>query len=111
MIALFAYIVFNLLKFFLQLLLINFHLIHPSGRVVNVEAVTSNHKYANDKSYYTKKAYQETIKTKDKSEAILKLLGKIKDKRDLFLGKDGKKYPYSNALQAKKMNLLALFVF
>ncbi len=79
----------------------DFHLIHPSGRVVNVEAVTSNHKYANDKSYYTKKAYQETIKTKDKSEAILKLLGKIKDKRDLFLGKDGKKYPYSNLEHVK----------
>ena len=27
------------------------------------------------------------------------------------LDKDTKKYPYSNALQAKKMNLLALFVF
>lgn len=79
----------------------DFHLIHPSGRVVNVEAVTSNHKYANDKNYYTKEAYKETIESKDKSEAILKLLGKIKDKRDLFLGKDGKKYPYSNLTHVK----------
>jgi len=80
----------------------DFHLIHSSGRVVNVEAVTSNHKDVTNKSYYTKEAYKETIENKSKDEAILKLLGKIKDKRDLFVGRDGKKYPYSELEHVKE---------
>lgn len=90
----------------------DFHLIHSSGRVVNVEAVTSNHKDVTNKSYYTKEAYKETIENKSKDEAILKLLGKIKDKRDLFVGRDGKKYPYSELEHVKgKPFVLAIAPF
>ncbi len=77
----------------------DFHLIHPSGRIVNVEAVTSNHRLANTKEYYTDEYYKNFINEKDdeqKTESIIKLIGKIKDKRDLFVGKDGKKFPYSS---------------
>lgn len=82
----------------------DFNLIHSSGRIVNVEAVTSNNKLTNSKDYYTKEAYQETINTKNDDgsrDAILKLLGKIKDKKDLFIGKDNKKFPYSKLEHVK----------
>ena len=93
----------------------DFNLIHSSGRIINVEAVTSNNQLSNNKDYYEKKAYQETINTKnDESsrDAILKLLGKIKDKKDLFLGKDNKKFPYSKLEHVKdKPFVLALAPF
>lgn len=76
----------------------DFNLIHSSGRMISVEAVTSNNQLSNNKDYYLKKAYKETINTKNNNnsrDAILKLLGKIKDKKDLFIGKDNKKFPYS----------------
>lgn len=81
----------------------DFNLIHSSGRIINVEAVTSNNKSSNDKDYYTQKAYQEyiSIKNDDSSEAILKLLGKLKDKKDLFIGKNNKKFPYSELEHVK----------
>ena len=90
----------------------DFHLIHSSGRIVNVEAVTSKNKDVSNKNYYTQEAYKETIENKSKDEAILKLLGKIKDKRDLFLGNNGKKYPYSKLDHVKgKPFVLAIAPF
>ena len=93
----------------------DFNLIHSSGRIVNVEAVTSNNKLTNNKDYYTKEAYQETINTKNDDgsrDAILKLLGKIKDKKDLFIGKDNKKFPYSELEHVKdKPFVIALAPF
>lgn len=79
----------------------DFHLIHSSGRIINVEAVTSNNQASTDKNYYTQEAYKETIENKNTNEAILKLVGKIKDKKDLFLGQGGKKYPYSKLEHVK----------
>ncbi|AXX95699.1 hypothetical protein [Arcobacter ellisii] len=76
----------------------DFNLIHSSGRTVNVEAVTSNNKSSNDEGYYSEKAFNETINTKKNDgskDSILKLLGKIKDKKDLFVGINNKKNPYS----------------
>ena len=75
----------------------DFNLTHSSGRIVNVEAVSSNNKLNENKEYYTKSAYKE-IDSKSKENfdfATLKLLGKLKDKKDLFIGINNKKYPYS----------------
>lgn len=79
----------------------DFYLIHSSGKIVNIEAVTSNNQASSDKDYYTQESVEKTIENKNINEAILKLLGKIKDKKDLFLGKDGKKYPYSKLEHVK----------
>jgi hypothetical protein len=81
----------------------DFNLTHNSGRIVNIEAVTSNHKFNEKKEYYTKSAHKESIDSKKDNLdfATLKLLGKLKDKRDLFIGvedkktKKPKKFPYS----------------
>lgn len=93
----------------------DFNLIHSSGRIINVEAVTSNNKSSNDKDYYTKEAYQDTINKKNNDgsrDEILKLLGKIKDKKDLFIGKDNKKFPYSELEHVKnKPFVIALAPF
>ena len=93
----------------------DFHLIHSSGRIINVEAVTSNNKLSNDKEYYTSEAFKETINTKNDDnsrEGILKLLGKIKDKKDLFIRKDNKKFPYSKLEHVKgKPFVIALAPF
>ena len=93
----------------------DFNLIHSSGRIVNVEAVTSNNQLSNNKDYYSKNAYQETVSTKNddaSQNAILKLLGKIKDKKDLFIGKNNKKSPYSTLEHVKnKPFILALAPF
>ena len=75
----------------------DFNLTHNSGRIINVEAVSSNNKLNENKEYYTKSAYKE-IDSKSKENfdfATLKLLGKLKDKKDLFIGINNKKYPYS----------------
>ena len=75
----------------------DFNLTHSSGRIVNVEAVSSNNKLNENKEYYTKSAYKE-IDSKSNENfdfATLKLLGKLKDKKDLFIGINNKKYPYS----------------
>ena len=66
----------------------DFNLTHSSGRIVNVEAVSSNNKLNENNEYYTKAAYKE-IDSKRKENfdfATLKLLGKLKDKKDLFIG-------------------------
>jgi len=81
----------------------DFNLTHNSGRIINVEAVSSNNKLNEDKDYYTKSAYKKSIDSKkDNLDFVtLKLLGKLKDKRDLFIGveekktKKPKKFPYS----------------
>ena len=93
----------------------DFNLIHSSGRIINVEAVTSNNKLLNDKEYYTQKAFQDTVNTKNEDssrESILKLLGKIKDKKDLFIGKNNKMFPYSKLeLVKNKPFVIALAPF
>lgn len=71
----------------------DFNLIHSSGRTLNVEAVTSNSGLSNNEKLHQKTADKKN--TKKSKSAVLKLLGKIKDKRDIFIGKDDKKFPYS----------------
>ncbi len=81
----------------------DFNLTHKSGRIINVEAVSSNNKLNEKKEYYTKSAHKESLDSKKENYdfATLKLLGKLKDKKDLFIGlKDKKtqkpkKFPYS----------------
>ncbi|NQY07487.1 MAG: hypothetical protein HRT68_15150, partial [Flavobacteriaceae bacterium] len=77
----------------------DFCLISKTGKVVNVEAVTTNNPRNKDKSYYSSQAISESISQCDQDfldESTIKLLGKMRDKRDLFIGKDGKKHPYSS---------------
>lgn len=76
----------------------DFHLIHGSGRRVNVEAVTANNKNNESSDYYSATSFKESMNLSDKEfldQSTIKLAGKIKDKNDLFVGKNGKKYPYS----------------
>jgi hypothetical protein len=75
----------------------DFNLTHNSGRIINVEAVSSNNKLNGQKEYYTKSAHKESIDSKKENFdfATLKLLGKLKDKKDLFIGINDKKFPYS----------------
>lgn len=75
----------------------DFNLTHNSGRIINVEAVSSNNKLNEKKEYYSKSAYKESIDSKKENLdfATLKLLGKLKDKKDLFIGINDKKFPYS----------------
>lgn len=68
----------------------DFLLEHESGRYLNVEAVTSN-KPTNNEIDATKLSGEDFL-----NFSSLKLLRKINDKRDLFLGKNGKKNPYSS---------------
>ncbi|MCX6073619.1 MAG: hypothetical protein NTY39_04790 [Campylobacterales bacterium] len=76
----------------------DFNLTHDSGRVINVEAVSSNNKLNETKDYYTKSAVKKSLDSKKENFdfATLKLLGKIKDKKDIFIGSNGKKFPYSS---------------
>lgn len=77
----------------------DFHLKHISGRLVNVEAVTSNNRLNQSEEYYSDKSIKEYAEIGGKdflNQSTIKLAGKIKDKLDLFLGKDGKKHPYSS---------------
>ena len=75
----------------------DFNLTHNSGRIINVEAVSSNNKLNEKKEYYSKSALKESIDSKKENLdfATLKLLGKLKDKKDLFIGINDKKFPYS----------------
>lgn len=77
----------------------DFCLISKTGEIVNVEAVTTNNPRNKDKSYYSSQAISESTSQGDQDfldESTIKLLGKMRDKRDLFIGKDGKKHPYSS---------------
>ncbi|MEY8198558.1 MAG: hypothetical protein RPS47_04900 [Colwellia sp.] len=82
----------------------DFCLISETGGVVNVEAVTTNNRRNKDKSYYEIGAVNDS-KPKDNQEFLdestIKLLGKMRDKRDLFIGKNGKRHPYSSLEHVK----------
>lgn len=82
----------------------DFHLIHGSGRKVNVEAVTSNNRNNEEQQYYNCTTIQNALKRSNEqflNQSTLKLIGKIKDKHDLFLGRNGKKHPYSSLEHVK----------
>jgi len=76
----------------------DFCLHHPSGRSLNVEAVTANHKSNREEDYYSKQSYSDSTVQDDErfyDLSAIKLMGKIRDKRDLFLA-GNKKHPYSS---------------
>lgn len=82
----------------------DFYLTHPSGRHVCVEAVTSNNQLNENYEYYTTKSFSESIHIDngdflDKSS--IKLIGKLKDKRDLLIGAKSKKHCYSSLPHVK----------
>lgn len=82
----------------------DFCLTSKNGKVVNVEAVTTNHPQNKNKSYYEGKAISEAAAQDNLDfldQSTVKLLGKIRDKRDLFIGKNGKKHPYSSLEHVK----------
>ncbi|HDY8140489.1 TPA: hypothetical protein RQL16_003290 [Vibrio vulnificus] len=75
----------------------DFNLIHKSGQVVNVEAVTANNKENESDDYYSSESFRSAIDMANDEfldQSTIKLAGKIKDKRDLFIGVKDKKYPY-----------------
>ncbi|WP_218950977.1 hypothetical protein [Desulfoluna butyratoxydans] len=72
-----------------------FFLKHKSGRELNVEAVTSN-KPSENEINATEMSEEDFL-----NYSSLKLLRKISDKRDLFLGDGGKKHPYSSLEHVK----------
>ncbi|WP_018984124.1 hypothetical protein [Salinimonas chungwhensis] len=81
----------------------DFHLIDKAGRVVNVEAVTSNNKDHQSKEYYSTESLQSSSDTEQKEfldQSTLKLAGKLKDKLELFVS-GNKKFPYSSLPHVK----------
>ncbi|WP_101319809.1 hypothetical protein [Aeromonas sobria] len=82
----------------------DFHLIHSSGRKINVEAVTANNKNNENPEYYSNVTIQDSFKRSNEeflNQSSIKLIGKIKDKHDLFVGVNGKKHPYSSLEHVK----------
>ncbi|WP_285276256.1 hypothetical protein [Halopseudomonas bauzanensis] len=82
----------------------DFHLIHSSGRRVNVEAVTSNNKDNICAEYYNNTSFHDAIGRSNEDfldQSTIKLIGKIKDKHELFIGAGCKKYPYSSLEHVK----------
>lgn len=82
----------------------DFNLIHESGKYVSVEAVTANNQENESDDYYTCKSFSDSLQLGNEDfldRSTIKLIGKIKDKRDLFVGKKGKKYPYSSLEHVK----------
>ena len=82
----------------------DFNLHHSSGRIVNVEAVTSNNKDNLKPEYYLNESLRlASMKNNDEflDESTIKLAGKLKDKKDLFIGIDNKKYPYHSLEHVK----------
>lgn len=82
----------------------DFHLIHSSGRRINVEAVTANNKNNECAEYYSNTSFQSAIERSSKDfldQSTLKLIGKIKDKHELFTGTECKKHPYSSLEHVK----------
>lgn len=76
----------------------DFHLIHSSGHHVNVEAVTSNNIDNEKEEYYSPSSLNEAAQIDfdvfmDNSST--KLIGKIRDKKNLFIDNGKKKHPYS----------------
>jgi len=77
----------------------DFHLIHSTGKLINVEAVTANNELNKNEEYYSSSSFNESTKTSNDdflNQSTIKLIGKLKDKRDLFTGRDNKKHPYSS---------------
>jgi len=82
----------------------DFNLHHKSGRSVNVEAVTSNNKENLNPEYYLMESIRSASAISNDdflNESTIKLAGKLKDKRDLFLGKNNKKNPYHSLKHVK----------
>ncbi|MCM0611353.1 hypothetical protein KFJ24_02545 [Marinobacter sediminum] len=82
----------------------DFNLLHRTGRVVNVEAVTSNNKENLSSEYYSEESIQSAIAMDNEEfldQSTIKLAGKIKDKKDLFVGINNKKYPYKDLEHVK----------
>jgi len=76
----------------------DFHLKHSTGRRVNVEAVTANNPANENEEYYKPKSFNESVAIESNDfldQSTIKLIGKLKDKRDLFVGVKNKKHPYS----------------
>lgn len=73
----------------------DFLLEHESGKAFNVEAVTSN-KPVKDEVDATKMSEEEFL-----NFSSLKLLRKLTDKKNLFLGENGEKHPYSSLPHVK----------
>lgn len=79
----------------------DFHLIHSTGKLINIEAVTANSELNQNDEYYSSSSLKKSAKiSRDDflNQSAIKLIGKIKDKRDLFTGKDNKKHPYSSLM-------------
>jgi hypothetical protein len=77
----------------------DFHLLHSSGRKINVEAVTGNNKHNLSTEYYNNTSLRAAIERSNEEfldQATIKLAGKIKDKHELFVGTGNKKHPYSS---------------
>jgi len=75
----------------------DFHLVHPSGDCLNVEAVTANNKDHESAHYYEPTQVKQAVQRERDdflNQATIKSIGKLKDKLDLFKA-GGKKYPYS----------------
>ncbi|WP_114635726.1 hypothetical protein [Vibrio splendidus] len=82
----------------------DFNLTHPSGRHVCVEAVTANNQLNESDEYYTTKSFSESIHTDNGDfldKSTIKLIGKLKDKKSLFIGANDKKHPYSSLEHVK----------
>src|SRR5690606_35532200 len=82
----------------------DFHLIHSSGRRINVEAVTANNKNNECAEYYSNTSFQSAIERSSNGfldQSTIKLIGKIKDKHELFTGTECKKHPYSSLEHVK----------
>ena len=77
----------------------DFNITHKSGTVINVEAVTANNKDNESEEYYSSLSFNTSTELSDADfldQSTIKLAGKIKDKRDLFIGVNNKKFPYSS---------------
>lgn len=82
----------------------DFHLTHESGTIVNIEAVTANNKDNESEEYYSSESFNTSIQLNNAEfldQSTIKLAGKIKDKRDLFVGVNNKKFPYSSLAHVK----------
>lgn len=77
----------------------DFHLIHKSGIRINVEAVTSNNKNNLCAEYYNDTSLKSALEDSTEhflDQSTIKLIGKIKDKHELFVGTKSKRHPYSS---------------
>jgi hypothetical protein len=82
----------------------DFNLHHSSGRIVNVEAVTSNNIDNLKLEYYLNESFRSaSVQNNDNflDDSTIKLAGKLKDKRDLFIGTNSKKHPYHSLEHVK----------